>query len=618
MRRLRPLDWLLLGTLLPAWAVCLVLHVEMGPSLKFPPIELTIRSLDGAQNLRVGDLDAGEVIRIEDHGLRGASPATVYAIGLEKAESTGRVSVTFLAANGERTLILESPPDPWWWRLLPYGIGIVGVGVICLLRLPDRKFGRSFFVMSMSHAIVCSPFWGGSAMQTYAAFGVWTVVLPIAAALSLRGASRFPSGHGSSESWEEALPWCFGVGFAVVIGGHLWIPSIIGLDWMERLLSPLALAYLAVTLLLLTRNFRRTDAGGRRRIKWALLGFYLGLMPITLAASGSELGLMSGWRSGALAAGYVSLVAIPIGLLIAFVGYRYLDIDPLISSTASYSILGVTVISGVLVLIPEFAEAAGALAGVEASSAQILLSIGLAGLAIPAHRHLRPRIERVFFPERTAPFSDASFATGPLATAVPLSLPASFDPASTYARSGATATSSKASVPSTAPASDASPSPCTRPPLANTKSKSKPTGSSAAVPRARADSSRSSQVTAGDTLRSSRTRLASSTSRLATASSSPAARPPTGGEASAAEPAAVVPAPPEEIAKPASVRINLPVTPRNESESTTRVRASNGSSENPSDSRSLASRGGDSSVSPATRIPSTTTMGGNRSKPNAR
>ena len=58
--------------------------------------------------------------------------------------------------------------------------------------------------------------------------------------------------------------------------------------------------------------------------------------------------------------------------------------------------------AGALVVVPRIAEAASGLVGIDPGTGQVVLSLALAALVIPAHRRLRPQIDRVFFKERYA------------------------------------------------------------------------------------------------------------------------------------------------------------------------------------------------------------------------
>jgi class 3 adenylate cyclase len=80
--------------------------------------------------------------------------------------------------------------------------------------------------------------------------------------------------------------------------------------------------------------------------------------------------------------------------------YGWLDVDRLISATASYTVVGLAVLGGALALVPGLAHAAAPALGVDPSTGQWALTMGLVGAAIPVHRFLRPRIDHRLFAAR--------------------------------------------------------------------------------------------------------------------------------------------------------------------------------------------------------------------------
>jgi hypothetical protein len=82
------------------------------------------------------------------------------------------------------------------------------------------------------------------------------------------------------------------------------------------------------------------------------------------------------------------------------IGYRWLDVDRLISAATSYTILGLAVLGASLAAIPGLARAAAPVTGIDAATLQWLLTLGLVLAAIPAHSFLWPRIDRRMFAER--------------------------------------------------------------------------------------------------------------------------------------------------------------------------------------------------------------------------
>ena len=91
-----------------------------------------------------------------------------------------------------------------------------------------------------------------------------------------------------------------------------------------------------------------------------------------------------------------------LAFIVSVVRFNLFDVDRILSATASYNILVVVLAAGALVVVPRLAEAVSGVAGVDPGAGQVVLSLALAALVIPAHRRLRPQIDRLFFKERFA------------------------------------------------------------------------------------------------------------------------------------------------------------------------------------------------------------------------
>ncbi len=152
----------------------------------------------------------------------------------------------------------------------------------------------------------------------------------------------------------------------------------------------------------MTRVYRRSDALERRQLRWVVLGAYVTWLPVALHFAGQFLGVGEVYSPTAQTIQRLAEVALPLGILTSVIGYHLFDIDRLISATASYTVLGVALLGGALVVIPRVAGAAGGLVGVDPATGQWVLSLALAAVVIPAHRRLRPWIDRRFFAERVA------------------------------------------------------------------------------------------------------------------------------------------------------------------------------------------------------------------------
>jgi class 3 adenylate cyclase len=144
----------------------------------------------------------------------------------------------------------------------------------------------------------------------------------------------------------------------------------------------------------LIRAYLRSEPLERRQIRWVMLGGMIGataavLLTVAFAVA-APLGVIAVLAS-------VMLAAFPFGIVVSVIGYGWLDVDRLISATASYAVVGLAILGGAFAMIPGLAHAAAPHIGIDASTGQWALTMGLVVGAIPAHRFLHPRIDRRMF-----------------------------------------------------------------------------------------------------------------------------------------------------------------------------------------------------------------------------
>jgi class 3 adenylate cyclase len=406
MRRSRAVDRLLLVTFLTAYLVVLGLTVReyraLGPwwfpfsvtgaqgDLGFP----LVHRLNAAEStVRVGD----SVFRIGDLDLRGLSRSqTMDAVApLLRGGQPLRVEGE---RSGERFDVFVSPAsDPYWWVMLAVYATTGLAATYLLLRAPHWHLARLFFVGATLSCIALTADIGVSSPSLG---WVHLVSMPLAVALLVRAAYEWTEPLHSPPRWQRVLPWAI----ALVLGGSFaaWHELTLrsGL-WPPRINAAGQSAYLASLLLGVILANRRSGPLERRQLKWVLYGFYVGLLPYATLSFALAVGVSLRflvWQE--VCAGF--LVAIPIGIVVSIVGYRWLDIDRLISATASYTILGVAALGSALAFVPRIARAVSEAAGIDPEQGQVALSIALAVVVVPAHRALRPWLDRKLFAERYA------------------------------------------------------------------------------------------------------------------------------------------------------------------------------------------------------------------------
>jgi sigma-B regulation protein RsbU (phosphoserine phosphatase) len=134
-------------------------------------------------------------------------------------------------------------------------------------------------------------------------------------------------------------------------------------------------------------------------MKWVLLGIYGASFPMLVSTGLTMLDARLSWLWWL---SYFASPLLPLSILVSVLRFNLFDVDRVLSTTASYNVLGVALVSGVLIAVPRIADFTSPLLGIEAGTAQVVLSLALAGLVIPLHQRLRPQIDRLFFKERFA------------------------------------------------------------------------------------------------------------------------------------------------------------------------------------------------------------------------
>jgi len=358
LRRLGALDWLLLATLLPLWLGGMALSVWHARA--HPPGNVAFGALAD------GPLRDGQPLSMP-------LPTTRFV--------------------------------PWsWWAALAFSASNGLSGLLLLLRARGWHLARRYFVASVLWSVVLtSSFITAGCVWTYLGyvtrFGFWGP----AAAVTVWNALEWTPSALSLRPWQKALAWgVLALGLAYGASVDLGRP-----EPQVLLLSSLTAATGVAVLYGYYRCHRRADAGERRQLRWVFFGFGFAFSVQTLAAL-LYLAYLAGESGEPIVVTTIgnvvvlSGIAMPIGLGISIVGYRYLDIDRLISGTAATAITAAGLAAAALAVVPPLAQSASAALGIEPVTVQLALSMALAALLVPAYRWIHPRLERQLFPEREA------------------------------------------------------------------------------------------------------------------------------------------------------------------------------------------------------------------------
>ncbi len=405
MRALGRLDRALLLVLVPLWLLSFSLHVrEVVRSQLVWPWVWVGRGADAgegptligvwpqfaslAEGLEPGD----RILRIGAHRAQGLGPVDFVATALASADADRRVALEVERAGVvlQRSLTLGASPVPWVFAAVSLTFALVGS--LILLYAPRARAARHAFLAGMAYGLYYAFFYGPDPWQTYVSLSLLVATGSVTGPLAVRGMMAISENRvGRLPRW----PWL------LALAGPLYSSLILGTPLSPALgqtLFPLGTAALVACLVgVVLRDYRAADRIGRRKLRWVLYGVYLGTFPFGL-----------GWLAylfepALLPLTLYSLAAalfIPLGFLVAIVRHNLFDIDRLISATASYSILSVLLVAGALTLVPRASRAASGALGLDPDTGQLVLSLLLAAIAVPLHRRLRPRIDRLFFAER--------------------------------------------------------------------------------------------------------------------------------------------------------------------------------------------------------------------------
>ncbi len=421
MRRLKAIDWLLISTLLPLCLFGVVMTVVHGVRGDFVRLPFGVcRSPDGQYPIvfqvfspysaEPGALQLGDrLLRMEGDDLRGVS-VPGYVLRYSQAAQVGARSLLFTIERGGvpsdvRVLLVPGyrwPGAPWWFSL-PGVLSVVGIALFLLVRAANASWARRFFVAMLFNELAFTPYyWVPTAPRAWIMNGL--LIQPLAVGLIAWICFEGPYADAPGmKSWERAVIWTPSLLWCTSSAAGFWLPNAGVGAVLMRSLGLAGLAFVIACAVGLARGYRHADPLGRRQLKWVLYGAYVALVPWGVSFTLGALSLFPEWQGTVFVVATITGgVAVPLGFLVAIAFYQFLDIDRLFGATLSYSVLAILGLAIVLGVMPTASRAASAALGLEPASTELLLALGLAAVVVPAYRILRPRIDRLFFPQRVA------------------------------------------------------------------------------------------------------------------------------------------------------------------------------------------------------------------------
>jgi class 3 adenylate cyclase len=343
-------------------------------------------------------VEPGDLIRsVDGLDVRGFSVPRFWSLILGNG---GDRAVLEIERGGEVLhLVVRRIPWPHWWATLPCLIGIGLVATFLLIRARDWRIRRPFFVASIGWSLFGGWFYLAGGWFTRASNLIEAIGIAVGLALALRCCLTWTEASPPLRRWQSTAIWVPSVllvGLGTYAAYFPITPGSVLPDLQDGLFGAALLGIAAC----LVVSSRRATAIERRQGKWIVFGVLIALVPFGAIFITSSMGsplpiwLHTGTRLG--------LVAIPLGFLVAITAYGFLDIDRILSASATYTLLAIGLVGGLLALMPGLSAWLSAAAGIDAGLSQAAVALGLAAVAVPFYRVLNPRIENVLFAERRA------------------------------------------------------------------------------------------------------------------------------------------------------------------------------------------------------------------------
>jgi class 3 adenylate cyclase len=406
--RLRRRDRALLVLLIPLWLGCFALLLRERAADRPNRPTLLVAGAETAESyprvvryrpgfarsedaLREGD----ELLRIGPLDARGRSAFAVLAHSLAAGGATGSFPVVYRrgAATGEASVPLVRDEAPW--RTSTGAFGFAVIAVLLIWRAPRSRAAQRFLPAALVWSLCWIEFQGGPPEQTYAYLQVRAVAGSLWAPLMLLAVRELPD-RGPPRR-PARWPWLF-----ALLGPtwtSMWFGWPLPIEIGTRLNPALGGLAIVALLVVLTRNYRRADTAGRRQLEWVMVGGYLGGLPVLLGVAAAALDPERVWLwNWSLTA----LVLIPLSFFVAITRSNLLDIDRVISTTATFSFLGMLLVGAALTALPPLVTLASSGLGLERGTVQLAFAGILAPLVVFAQQLLRPRLESFLFAERQA------------------------------------------------------------------------------------------------------------------------------------------------------------------------------------------------------------------------
>ena len=218
-RRIRPLDRVLIATLVPLFLVVLALKVRNGIDTGrsswigmavssasaggYPVVEQLLGARIEGGSFEVGD----RLVRADDRSLQGASMMDFITRATPLARRPEGVRIEIARGDERFEATLFATPGFLWWTGIPWAVVSVATALIILLRKPEWRCARTYFVGALFGGVFFLS--GGMALDTIA-FGaryLALATLPVFMGAQISMYWNFTASAAPLRRWQRAQSW---------------------------------------------------------------------------------------------------------------------------------------------------------------------------------------------------------------------------------------------------------------------------------------------------------------------------------------------------------------------------------------------------------------------------
>lgn len=350
----------------------------------------------GGEPLERGDL----LLELNGVSLAGVSPTQFHFNIADSFHKKGEAVFTVNRQSDITTVRILPSRTKITWSHLPPVIGYVIIAILVLLRAPNAPGSRLFFAAFMSIAIFQTNITSGTGYQVIGGRFFFILMGMVSFALVIRWLITFARPPLEEDAKPRVPNWV-----AYIVPVLFPLPRLN--YYVQGPLAPedyvlhtymVDALFTLLVIGILSWNYYCADASSRRKIRWVLMGVYLGFVPILLVQFMGAVMELGEWYYWVQNFSLLFYVAIPLSLFMAMRHFNLFDVDRLISGSIAYTILIVIFALMAESIVEPVAAQIAVFLGADAEAGQLIFVGALAALAIPIQSLLRPKIEAMFFP----------------------------------------------------------------------------------------------------------------------------------------------------------------------------------------------------------------------------